>query len=400
MGHLEPLGLDPLPAQAIEHAFDRANAFLQAPFQRGLFGALQGGLKVHFGNGQGLADFVMELAGDVAALALLDFDEAVGEDLQFEAGALAFAFPLFERLGHEIEAERELSEFIVSMAQAGPGGEVAARQPGAGLDERFDRLDHQHIAAHPAEQQRDSARQAKPGEILRGRAVGLGKKNLARNTQDGPGVAGDQLGGQQGKGINAFAAVGSRHLPRQRRAAMHEHAGHVAADHAHHQARQVLVAGADTEDAIPLVAAHRGFHAVGNQLARDERKAHARMRHGQPVAHRHHRAFVRRAAARVDAHLGVLRLVLQVEVAGAHLAPGMKHADVRARDVVVVLPQRVQEEVLARQKDMAAARLHPFAGPLADNTGRALLPRGQTLSDAQILQMNWLVDGVQTRLPH
>ena len=56
--------------------------------------------------------------------------------------------------------------------------------------------------------------------------------------------------------------------------------------------------------------------------------------------------------------------------------------------------------MLARQKDMAAARLHPFAGPLADNTGRALLPRGQTLSDAQILQMNWLVDGVQTRLPH
>ena len=79
---------------------------------------------------------------------------------------------------------------------------------------------------------------------------------------------------------------------------------------------------------------------------------------------------------------------------------GVREGMIRVEAFGPKVPQRVQEEVLARQQDMAAARLHPFAGPLADNTGRALLPRGQTLSDAQILQMNWLVDGVQTRLPH
>ena len=79
---------------------------------------------------------------------------------------------------------------------------------------------------------------------------------------------------------------------------------------------------------------------------------------------------------------------------------GVREGMIRVEAFGPKVPQRVQEEVLARQKDMAAARLHPFAGPLADNTGRVLLPRGQTLSDAQILQMNWLVDGVQTRLPH
>ena len=79
---------------------------------------------------------------------------------------------------------------------------------------------------------------------------------------------------------------------------------------------------------------------------------------------------------------------------------GVREGMIRVEAFGPKVPQRVQEEVLARQKDMAAARLHPFAGPLADNTGRALLTRGQTLSDAQILQMNWLVDGVQTRLPH
>ena len=79
---------------------------------------------------------------------------------------------------------------------------------------------------------------------------------------------------------------------------------------------------------------------------------------------------------------------------------GVREGMIRVEAFGPKVPQRVQEEVLARQQDMAAARLHPFAGPLADNTGRVLLPRGQTLSDAQILQMNWLVDGVQTRLPH
>jgi simple sugar transport system substrate-binding protein len=34
-----------------------------------------------------------------------------------------------------------------------------------------------------------------------------------------------------------------------------------------------------------------------------------------------------------------------------------------------------------------------------DNEGLVVIARGQTLSDAQILGMNWLVEGVLTRLP-
>jgi hypothetical protein len=54
------------------------------------------------------------------------------------------------------------------------------------------------------------------------------------------------------KGAPRYAA---RHLPGQGRAAMHEDAGHIAAHHGHHQARQVLVAGTHGKDAVPLVAA-------------------------------------------------------------------------------------------------------------------------------------------------
>ncbi|MEO8120714.1 MAG: BMP family ABC transporter substrate-binding protein [Rhodoferax sp.] len=65
------------------------------------------------------------------------------------------------------------------------------------------------------------------------------------------------------------------------------------------------------------------------------------------------------------------------------------------------VPKAVQDEVLARQKDIAAGKLHPFHAGQAvlDNEGRQVIAKGQTLSDEQILKMNWLVQGVQGKLP-
>ncbi len=63
------------------------------------------------------------------------------------------------------------------------------------------------------------------------------------------------------------------------------------------------------------------------------------------------------------------------------------------------VPAAVRQEVLARQKDIAAGRLQPFAGPVVDNTGRPRVPKGRSASDAEILQMDYLVEGVQGSLP-
>ncbi|TXI25191.1 MAG: BMP family ABC transporter substrate-binding protein [Ottowia sp.] len=147
-----------------------------------------------------------------------------------------------------------------------------------------------------------------------------------------------------------------------------------------------------------VLAFHTGSTAV--MAAAEERGKlavayHSDMRGAAPMAqiaavtHQWGDYYTRRVKA---AHDGSWR--------SGNLWGGVREGMIRVEAFGPKVPQRVQEEVLARQKDMAAARLHPFAGPLADNTGRALLPRGHTLSDAQILQMNWLVDGVQTRLPH
>jgi simple sugar transport system substrate-binding protein len=62
----------------------------------------------------------------------------------------------------------------------------------------------------------------------------------------------------------------------------------------------------------------------------------------------------------------------------------------------------VQQEVLARQKDIASGKLHPFFAKQAvlDNEGRTVIAKGQTLGDEQILTMNWLAAGAQGKLGH
>jgi simple sugar transport system substrate-binding protein len=62
------------------------------------------------------------------------------------------------------------------------------------------------------------------------------------------------------------------------------------------------------------------------------------------------------------------------------------------------VPKSVQDEVLAKQRLVGTGKLLPFAGPITDNEGKVVLPAGQSLSDAQILNMNYLVQGVQGRI--
>lgn len=80
---------------------------------------------------------------------------------------------------------------------------------------------------------------------------------------------------------------------------------------------------------------------------------------------------------------------------------GVKEGMIRVGDFGTKVPKAVQEEVLARQKDIAAGKLQPFraaAADVRDNEGRVAIAKGVQLSDEQILQMNWLAEGVQGRV--
>jgi len=77
---------------------------------------------------------------------------------------------------------------------------------------------------------------------------------------------------------------------------------------------------------------------------------------------------------------------------------GVKDGMIRVGDFGPKVPKAVQDEILTQQKAVGAGRLNPFSGPITDNEGKLVLPAGQTLNDAQILNMNYLVQGVQGRI--
>jgi basic membrane protein A len=145
-----------------------------------------------------------------------------------------------------------------------------------------------------------------------------------------------------------------------------------------------------------IIAFHTGSTAV--MAAAQERGKlaiayHSDMRKVAPdaqvlaVTHRWGDYYTRRA-----------RAVLDGSWQSGSLWGGVKDGMIRIDSFGPKVPKKVADEVLARQKDIAGGKLKPFAGPIVDNEGREVLAAGQTLSDAQILGMNFLVQGVQGKL--
>ena len=95
------------------------------------------------------------------------------------------------------------------------------------------------------------------------------------------------------------------------------------------------------------------------------------------------------------------RAVLDGTWTSGNVWGGVREGMIRVDSFGSRVPRAVQAEVLARQREIASGRLHPFLARTAvrDNTGQVAIEPGQTLSDAQILAMNWLVEGVQGRVP-
>jgi basic membrane protein A len=95
------------------------------------------------------------------------------------------------------------------------------------------------------------------------------------------------------------------------------------------------------------------------------------------------------------------RAVLDGSWKSGNVWGGVKDGMIRVGDFGSKVPSAVQQEVLARQKDIAAGKLQPFravAGDVRDNEGRVVIAKGAQLNDEQILKMNWLAEGVQGRV--
>jgi basic membrane protein A len=80
---------------------------------------------------------------------------------------------------------------------------------------------------------------------------------------------------------------------------------------------------------------------------------------------------------------------------------GIQDGMVRVEAFGSKVPQAVQDEVLAAQKDIATGKRQPFAAtrqPVQDNEGRVVIKPLAKLTDAEILGMNYLVEGVQGKI--
>lgn len=64
-----------------------------------------------------------------------------------------------------------------------------------------------------------------------------------------------------------------------------------------------------------------------------------------------------------------------------------------------MVPQSVQDEVNAAKAQIIDGTLHPFSGPLNDNSGAERVAEGETMTDEALLSFDWLVEGVVGNIP-
>ena len=56
-------------------------------------------------------------------------------------------------------------------------------------------------------------------------------------------------------------------------------------------------------------------------------------------------------------------------------------------------PEGAQEAVDTAKEQIISGELHPFAGPLTNQAGEVVVPEGTTMTDDEIWNMNWFVEG-------
>jgi simple sugar transport system substrate-binding protein len=96
------------------------------------------------------------------------------------------------------------------------------------------------------------------------------------------------------------------------------------------------------------------------------------------------------------------RAVIEGRWSSQALWAGVREGMVRVGEFGPRVPAAVRQEVQARQQDLAAGRLRPFAAgdrPVLDTSGAVMIAARSALSDEQILNMKTLVQGVQGGLP-
>ena len=64
------------------------------------------------------------------------------------------------------------------------------------------------------------------------------------------------------------------------------------------------------------------------------------------------------------------------------------------------IPADLQNRIRDMEKQLTAGTLHPFAGPVVDQAGTTVVAAGQDMTDDQLNQMNYYLQGVVSKIPN
>ena len=78
---------------------------------------------------------------------------------------------------------------------------------------------------------------------------------------------------------------------------------------------------------------------------------------------------------------------------------GIKEGMIKLAPYGPAVPADVRALTDAKGKEIASGKLHPFQGPVKDQSGKVRIAAGQTMSDKDMLGFNWYVEGVIGELP-
>ena len=159
------------------------------------------------------------------------------------------------------------------------------------------------------------------------------------------------------------------------------------------QAAEALIAqGADVlcqntdSPAVVQVAEQRGVHAFGWDSDMVKYGPHAQL-----AANTQHWS---------DYYIQEVKKVVDGSWTGNRSTVwGLKEGMVALASLNPSIPPDVLKVLEERRLAIVAGTLHPFAGPLKDNTGTLKVPAGTTMTHEQLMAISWYVEGIDGALP-
>jgi simple sugar transport system substrate-binding protein len=64
------------------------------------------------------------------------------------------------------------------------------------------------------------------------------------------------------------------------------------------------------------------------------------------------------------------------------------------------IPEELQNRIRNMEKQLTARELHPFAGPVVDQSGATIVPAGKNMTDEKLNKMNYYLEGVVSTIPN